>query len=129
MRRTLVAIAGLSLLLPAAFGQVVPAIFNRGVVNAASFLPGGLAGGAIAQGSIFSIFGRRLGPAASPALSFPLQNSLGGVSVRVFQGAASVAAIPVYVSAGQINAIMPSNAPLGTASVQVTFNNLQSNPV
>ena len=36
-------------------------------------------------------------------------------------------AIPLYVSAGQINAIMPSNAPLGWSSVWVMFNG-KSNP-
>jgi uncharacterized protein (TIGR03437 family) len=104
-----------------------PAISLRGVVNSASFMAPGLPGGAIAQGSIFSIFGVNLGPSSSPALSFPLQTALGGVSIQVFQGATNVAAIPVYVSAGQINAIMPSNAPLGMASVQVTFHNALSN--
>ena len=36
-------------------------------------------------------------------------------------------AILVYVSAGQINAIMPSNAPVGLASVRVKTINQQSN--
>jgi uncharacterized protein (TIGR03437 family) len=34
----------------------------------------------------------------------------------------------VFVSPGQINAIMPSNAPLGAVSVLVTFGNLKSPP-
>jgi uncharacterized protein (TIGR03437 family) len=106
-----------------------PVIYNRSVLNAASFVPAGIPGGAIARGSIFSLFGARLGPAqpASPA-SFPLQTALGGVSINVIQGGgAPVAAIPLYVSAGQINAIMPSNAPLGLASIQVVNGNLKSN--
>ena len=54
--------------------------------------------------------------------SYPLGTTFGGVSVSVTQGATTVAALPVYVSAGQINAVMPSNAPLGIAAVKVTFN-------
>jgi uncharacterized protein (TIGR03437 family) len=105
-----------------------PLIYNRSIYNAASFMPAGVPAGAIAQGSIFTIFGAQLGPAkAVTASSFPLGTTLGGVSINVVQGATSVSAIPVYVSAGQINAIMPSKAPLGMASLQVVVNNAHSN--
>ncbi|MGH9666258.1 MAG: hypothetical protein ACRD9L_17665, partial [Bryobacteraceae bacterium] len=112
----------------AAFAQQ-PQIFYRGVVNAASYMAPGLPGGSIAQGSTFSIFGRRLGPPSTPSLSFPLQTVLGGVSITVSKGAAVVNAIPVFLSAGQINAILPSNAPLGRVSLQLTFNGAKSNSV
>lgn len=104
-----------------------PRIAYRGVLNAASFTPAGLPGGGIAQGSFFSIFGQSLGP-ATPAeqISFPLQTSFSGVSVTVSQGGTTVAVIPVFVSSSQINAIMPSNAPLGLDALQVTFNGLKS---
>jgi uncharacterized protein (TIGR03437 family) len=92
-------------------------------VNAASFAPPGLPNGSIARGSIFSIFGRNLGPAQSPPLTgFPLQTALGGVSIEVCQNANCVAAIPLFVTPGQINAVMPSNAPLGAVSLRVTYN-------
>lgn len=106
-----------------------PLIFNRSVFNAASYVPGGLPGGAIARGSIFSLFGVRLGPTpAASSNSFPLPVTLGGVSLNIIQaGSATVSAIPLYVSDGQINAIMPSNAPLGVASIQVVNGNLKSN--
>jgi uncharacterized protein (TIGR03437 family) len=105
-----------------------PLIFSRSTFNAASFMPAGIPGGAIAQGSIFSVFGSHLGPAtAVTASSFPLGTMLGGVSLNVVQGATIVHAIPVYVSASQINAIMPSNAPLGAVSLQVTSGNARSN--
>src|SRR5215467_10835852 len=105
-----------------------PLIFTRAIYNAASFVPAGVPSGAIAQGSIFSIFGTRLGPTPSvTASSFPLGNSLGGVSINIIQGANSIPAIPIFVSGAQINAIMPSKAPLGMVSVQVTLNNLKSN--
>ena len=105
-----------------------PLIYNRSIYNAASFMPAGVPAGAIAQGSIFTIFGAQLGPTkAVTASSFPLGTTLGGVSITVVQGSTSVSAIPVYVSAGQINAIMPSKAPLGMVSLQVVVNNARSN--
>jgi uncharacterized protein (TIGR03437 family) len=110
-----------------AYGQ--PFIAYRGVVNAASYMAPGLPGGAIAQGSAFTIFGRQLGPTPSPALAFPLATTLGGVSITITSGSAAVNAIPIYVSPTQINAILPSNTPLGAASVRVTYNNAASNPV
>ncbi len=116
------------LFLPGVAYAQAPFIFNRGVVNAASFAAPGLPNGSIARGSIFSIFGRSLGPQTSPAQTFPLATTLGGVSIKVTQGNASVDVIPLVVQAGQINALMPSNAPLGLASLQVTFSGQKSNP-
>jgi uncharacterized protein (TIGR03437 family) len=107
-----------------------PFIFTRGVVNAASYYPYGVSAGAIAQGSIFTIFGRSIGPATGlAASSFPLGTTLANVSVSVSQGSTVVNAIPVYVSANQVNAIMPSNTPLGTVSVRVQVNGAKSNPM
>jgi uncharacterized protein (TIGR03437 family) len=110
-----------------AFAQL-PLIYNRSTYNAASYLPAGIPAGGIAQGSIFTVFGTNLGPltAAGPH-GFPLGTTLAGVSLNVIQGTTTVSAIPLYVSATQINAIMPSNAPLGMASLQVIFNNGHSN--
>src|SRR6185437_4307831 len=103
-----------------AFAQQ-PLIFNRSVLNAASYMPPRLPGGAIAQGSIFSVFGARIGPATPQQVNaFPLSTTYNGVSITVTQGSTTVNAIPIYVSSGQINAIMPSNAPIGTASLRVT---------
>jgi uncharacterized protein (TIGR03437 family) len=107
-----------------------PLIYNRSIYNAASFMTAGIPAGAIARGSIFSLFGARLGPTQpATANSFPLGTSLGGVSLTVFQGSTTVSAIPLYVSASQINAIMPSNAPLGASSIQVIVGNFKSNPL
>ena len=103
-------------------------VFGRGIVNAASFMQAGLPAGSIARGSLFSIFGQKIGPASSPTLAFPLSTSLGGVSIQVTQGNTTVNAIPVFVSPGQVNAIMPSNAPLGAVSIFVTIGNTKSPP-
>ena len=133
-------------------------IVEGGIRNGASFLPGAafrpsdgngasvkveFPGGAIAAGSIFSIFGTGLGPAEGvtpPALlttsiqtclrvgvCFPLETELGGVSVSVFAADDStVEAIPVFVRSDQINAIMPSSTPQGEAFISVLFNGAES---
>lgn len=107
-----------------------PLIYNRSILNAASFMPNRLPGGAVARGSIFSLFGANLGPVKGVQVStFPLGTSLANVSVSVAQGTTSTSAIPLYVSASQINAIMPSNTPIGAVSVRVTYNGAKSNPM
>jgi uncharacterized protein (TIGR03437 family) len=97
-----------------------PNVFTGGIVNADSLVPSGLPNSNIAQGSIFSIFGTNLGPAASPGLSFPLKTTLGGVTVQITVGGTSIDAIPLFVGPGQINAILPSKAPTGSATLTVT---------
>src|SRR6185295_8609084 len=88
----------------------------------------GLPGGAIAQGSIFSVFGSGIGPAVPSQVSkFPLGTTFGDVSMKVIQGATSVDAIPLFVSSTQVNALMPSNAPTGMVSIQLTFSGAKSN--
>ena len=87
-----------------------------------------LAAGAIARGSIFTIFGIGIGPTVGVGVtSFPLGTELGGVRIRVFTLDAEVEAIPVFVRADQINAIMPSDAPLGYVALEVIFEGQPSN--
>ena len=107
-----------------------PIVSPSGIVNAASFISADLAAGSIAQGSFFSIFGNNLGPPnpGQKANSYPLGTTLGGVSVKVTQGTQSVDAIPVFVAQYQINAVMPSNTPIGTVQVTVSYNGLTSPP-
>ena len=110
------------------FAQL-PLVYYRGVLNVASSMAPGLPGGAIARGAMFTFYGRNMGPANSPPLSFPLGNNLGGVVITITQGNVVMNAIPVFVSPGQIQAIMPSDAPLGMVSMKLTYNNAPSNPV
>jgi uncharacterized protein (TIGR03437 family) len=110
----------------------VPSIQPNGIVNAASYTHPLLPGGSLAQGTLFTIFGNNLGPAVAPPEpgSFPLGTSLGGVSIAITpagQGTA-VAALPFYVSASQISAILPSNTPLGSNTVVVTYSGRSSAP-
>ena len=106
-----------------------PVIGAGGIVNGAHFRAATMPGGDIAQGSMFSIFGVEIGPTvAVSTTSFPLGTVLAGVEITVTQGNVTVNAIPLVVSAGQINAIMPSNAPLGVVQVRVICNGVASEP-
>ncbi len=79
---------------------------------------------------MFSIFGRNLGPATPQQVSaFPLQPALAGVSVELSQGSTKVNALPAFVSAGQLNMILPSNTPIGAVSLRVVYNGQTSNPI
>lgn len=106
-----------------------PQITANGVVNAASNAPVGWPNSSIAPGSIFSIYGTNLGPASSPALAFPLQTTLGGVSVQVTSASGTEDAIPIFVGPKQINAILPDNTPTGDATLTVIYNGQSGNAV
>ncbi|MBM3760263.1 MAG: hypothetical protein FJW36_08460 [Acidobacteria bacterium] len=111
-----------------AFGQ--PVITYRGVLNAASLAPPGLPNGGLGRGGVFTIFGTNLGPTTPATVSaFPLTPTFNGVNITVAQGGISVSAIPIFVSAGQVNAILPSNTPLGTCSMRISFGGRTSPPV
>ena len=104
-----------------------PILYYRGAVNAASLAPFGLPNAAIARGSVFTVFGENLGPAQSPALSFPLSSALGGVSLSVTQKGVVTQAFPIYVSATQINAVMPSTVSAGLATLRISYQANRSN--
>jgi uncharacterized protein (TIGR03437 family) len=106
-----------------------PFLYARSVVNAASYAPFGLPNAAVARGSIFTVFGENLGPAQSPALAFPLSATLGGVSLSVAQKGVATAVYPIYVSATQINAILPSTVAAGLASLRLTYQGVKSNAI
>ncbi len=113
------------LLFAGVVAQAQPAVFANGMVNAASSVPAGLPSGDIAQGSMFSIYGSNMGPATSPALSWPLHASqgLGGVTVQVTDSGGQMRyAILLFVGPGQINAVLPSNTAVGRATLTVTYN-------
>jgi uncharacterized protein (TIGR03437 family) len=106
-----------------------PILYNRGTYNAASLAPSGLPNAPIARGSVFSVFGENLGPAQSPALSFPLSATLGGVSISVTESGVVTQAFPIFVSATQINAVMPSTVTAGPATLRVTNQSKKSNAI
>jgi len=121
-----IAIAGLTFTLTQAGGAsaTAPSIAQGGIVNAVSNRAG-----VIAQGSIFTIYGTNLGPAARwAAYQFPIPDTVNGVTVTVTQGSTTLKAYLLYVQAAQINAIMPSSTPLGNVQITVNYNGIPSTP-
>jgi uncharacterized protein (TIGR03437 family) len=93
-----------------------------GIVNAADFQ------GPLAPGALFSIFGSRLSSQTASALTIPLSNQLGGVTVQFINGSTTIDAPMLYVQpdgatagSSQINAQVPWElvAPGTTATVNV----------
>jgi len=108
-----------------------PVITSGGVLNAASYSSQGLPNSSIAQGSYFAILGQNLGPSTPTQVSsypLPTTQGLAGTTVQLTVGGATVNCIVAYTSAAQVNAIMPSNAPVGTGQITVTFNGQTSQP-
>ncbi len=104
-----------------------PSISANAILNSASYAYVGLPNSAIAQGSIFVIFGSNMGPATLQQISaYPLPTTLGGTSIKVVSGATTVNCLMIYTSAGQVAAILPSNTPVGTGTLTLTFNNAVS---
>lgn len=111
-----------------------PAINSGGVVNAASNAPPGLPNSAIAQGSIFVVYGTGLGPAALAQAGYPLPTTLGGTSgttgtsLKVTVKGIAEQCPLVYTSASQVAAILPSSTPAGSGTLVVSFNGQDSAP-
>jgi uncharacterized protein (TIGR03437 family) len=117
------------LLLAAAGLAQTPSVDAGGVVNVASYAYADLPGGAIAQGSIFGIFGKNLGPSPYVVPSgYPIPTTLSGTSVKVTSGSVTADAPIFLTAAGQITALLPSNVPAGNATLTVTYNGQTSAP-
>ena len=91
------------------------------VVNAASYRFPALPQSDIAQGSMFVIFGQQLGPATLQLATAPFGLQLAGTSIRVSGGGVTADAVPIYTSATQVAAILPSRIPPGDATITVTY--------
>ncbi|MBZ5624354.1 MAG: hypothetical protein LAQ69_37510 [Acidobacteriia bacterium] len=94
-----------------------PVVSSGGVVNTA----GTSSAGAVAPGSLVSIFGTNLASNMAASNTVPLSTTLGGVSVMINNLAAPVQ----FVSSGQINVVAPwslppSDSKSGPAQVVVT---------
>ncbi len=104
-----------------------PAIAANGVKNAASYADPALPNGAIAQGSIFNVFGSNMGPASLAfASTLPLPTTLSGTQVSVTVNGSTAQCFMIYTSAGQVAAILPSTTPVGTGTITVTYNGAAS---
>jgi uncharacterized protein (TIGR03437 family) len=107
--------------------SAAPAIAAQGVKNAASYADPQLPNGAIAEGSIFNIFGSNMGPTAlAYATSLPLPTTLSGTSINVTVSGTTVQCYMFYTSAGQVAAILPSTTPVGTGTISVSYNGTAS---
>jgi uncharacterized protein (TIGR03437 family) len=115
-------------MLLAGIAMAQPAVTSA--VNAASYAPPALPNGGLARGSMFIIFGQRLGPATLNIISsFPLPETLDGTSVSVTVSGTTVAAYLIYTSAGQVAAILPSRTPTGNGTLTLTYNGQTSAPL
>jgi uncharacterized protein (TIGR03437 family) len=102
-----------------AANTTAPMIADGGVVSAAAFAPHS----PIAPGSFVSIFGSNLAIGLKSSTSYPLAGSLGGTQVTL-----GGEILPLqFVSAGQINVLIPYDVPTNTTQqLQVTQNGLAS---
>jgi len=103
-----------------------PLVNEGGVVNAASGISPKFPNGAIAQGSLFVLYGQTVGPAGLVASPLPWPTSLGGTSIKVTSGSVSADCPIYYTSASQVAAVMPSNVPVGNATLTLTYNGTTS---
>ncbi len=126
MKRIVVALA-----FAAAVAAAQPVVNTGGILNVASYAPPGLPNSAIAQGSLFAIFGTGLGPTPGAAVyAYPLTpNGFQGTTVTVTVNGTTVKAPVLFTSANQINAMLPSATPVGSGTLTVTYNNQTSAPV
>ena len=100
-----------------------------GIFNSASWAPSGMANGDIAQGSIFVVTGTGLGPASlQQANSYPLPTTagIGGTSMQVTINSQPFECIMIYRSANQVAAIMPSRAIIGTGTLTLLYQGVQT---
>jgi uncharacterized protein (TIGR03437 family) len=103
--------------------QAQAPVVNSILSSASETLPG-LPNSAIAQGSIFVIYGQSMGPASLVQYTgaLPLPTTLGGTVVTFTEGSVTATAPLFYVSSGQLAGILPSSIPAGSASVTVSAN-------
>ena len=93
------------------------------VENAASNNAPGLPNAAIAQGSIFTIFGFNLGPSTLVVASSAFQSTtLSGTSASVTVNGQTIPVLLYYTSAKQVSCLLPSNTPVGAGTITVTYN-------
>lgn len=106
-----------------------PVAFQRGAVNGASFRPQDFPGGQMAPGSIVSIFGEHMGPAAPILASdFPLPTQLGPLQTRIRLNDSEDC--PLFmVSAGQINFQLPNDVAGDQVRLRVITSEGQSNEI
>jgi uncharacterized protein (TIGR03437 family) len=100
------------------------------VENGASYIAQGLPNSGIAQGAIFVVVGTTLGPSTLAIDPAPFQHTtLDGTSVSVTVGSTTVNALMYYTSSTQVAALLPSDTPVGSGTIAVTYNGNSSGTV
>ncbi len=108
---------------PLISGYVDPRPIISALQNNYSYIVPGMPNYGIAQGSIFVMYGWNMGPPnVTSQPSFPLQKTFSGVRIDVTVGGVTTQAIPYYVYANQIAAILSSATPVGDGTITVTYN-------
>jgi uncharacterized protein (TIGR03437 family) len=111
--------------------HAAPGINPNGIVNSADQAAAAAAG--IPKGGLFTIYGTELAPQEAQAPAVPLPTTLSTVRVRISApsplGIREYYAPLHYVSPRQINAVLPSILPEGTAELRVVVNSVPSDPV
>src|SRR5437763_471024 len=110
--------AGCSFLLFLARPQYAEAALKvYDVVNYGNQIGTGLPGYGIAQGSLFAVLTSNLSISTFYETSFPLPTTAGilGYTVAITSGGVTTDAILVAIGPHEIDAILPSNTPLGPA--------------
>ena len=103
------------------------------ILNNYGLVPAGFTNSGIAQGSLFIIKGSGLADPNAQAL--PLQDSskglpttLNGASVKVTVGSTTTVPVFYYAIAAQLALVLPSNTPVGAATLTVTYGGQTSSP-
>jgi uncharacterized protein (TIGR03437 family) len=112
--------------------SLAPGPVITSVLNNYSSTVGALPNSGIAQGSLFVIAGTGL---ADPTKGAVMQDStqglpttLNGSTVQVTSGGTTVTPAFYYASSTQLAVVLPSNTPLGTAQITVSYNGQTSPP-
>lgn len=110
-------------IVPHALLAQAPVLPPNSVVNGASFRAATDPNGAIAPGTIVSVFGTNLASATLEGMTVPLSTRLPdapeGSSVIFRVGSQEISAPLFFVSSGQVNAQAPFELPTGTVMVRV----------
>ena len=103
------------------------------ILNNYGLVPAGFSNSGISPGSLFIIKGSGLADPNAQAVLWqfkdgPLPTTSNGASVKVTVGSTTTVPAFYYSMASQLALVMPSNTPLGTAQVTVTYNNQTTAP-
>ncbi len=103
------------------------------ILNNYGLIPAGFTNSGIAQGSLFIIKGANLAdPNAQAVLqssaSPGLQTTLNGASVKVTVGNTTTVPVFYYAIAAQLALVLPSNTPVGNATLTVSYGGQTSSP-